>query len=82
MPMSATKEKDGSHAQWCEMGLESQGGEEVEIKEAEATVGDGGGEEKWEDKDSSGEEATPKDESVKEGNEGMQKKSNPLDQAV
>lgn len=78
MPMSATKEKDGSHAQWCEMGLESQGGEEVEIKEAEATVG----EEKWEDKDSSGEEATPKDESVKEGNEGMQKKSNPLDQAV
>lgn len=51
----------------------------MEIKEAEATVGDGGGEEKWEDKDSSGEEATPKDESVKEGNEGMQKKSNPLD---
>lgn len=51
MPMSATKDKDGSHVQWWEMGVESLGGEEVEIKESEATENwdswrDGGGEEK------------------------------------
>lgn len=38
MPMSATKDKDGSHAQWWEIGgVESLGGEEVEIKATETT---------------------------------------------
>lgn len=35
--MSATKDKDGSHAQWWETGVKSLGGEEVEFKETEAT---------------------------------------------
>lgn len=37
MPTSATKDKDGSHAQWWETGVKSLGGEEVGFKETEAT---------------------------------------------
>lgn len=40
MPMSATKDRDGSHAEWWETergGGKPRGGEEVEIKVTEAT---------------------------------------------
>ena len=35
--MSATKDKDGSHAQWWVRGVERLGGEEVETEETKAT---------------------------------------------